>query len=109
MKGGERLHLNVEYQTPNWKLSYWHNLADVYDLAGPVLRSRKGDAFIVSYTKPLIYDPPRQLDIFGSASAYFGLEAAARRAEYRQPEGSALGRVRPSLHQHHQGAGRRRS
>ena len=39
-----------------------------------MLRSRKGDAFIVGYTRPLIYDPPRQLDIFGSAAAYFGLE-----------------------------------
>jgi hypothetical protein len=74
VRGSERLHVNVEYQTPNWKLNYWHNLADVYDLAGPVLRSRKGDAVIASYTKPLIYDPPRQLDIFGSASAFFGLE-----------------------------------
>lgn len=74
VRGGERLHLNLEYQTPNWKLTYWHNLADVYDLAGPVLRSRKGDAFIASYSKPLIYDPPRQLDIFGSASAFFGLK-----------------------------------
>jgi hypothetical protein len=72
--GGERLHLNLDYQTPNWKLTYWHNLADVYDLAGPVLRSRKGDAVIASYSKPLIYDPPRQLDVFGSASAYFGLD-----------------------------------
>ena len=71
--GGERLHLNLEYQTPNWKLTYWHNLADVYDLAGPVLRSRKGNAFIAEYTRPLIYDPPRQLDVFGSAAAYFGL------------------------------------
>ena len=69
----ERIHINAEYQTPNWKLNYWHNLADVYDLAGPVLRSRKGDAFIASYSKPLIYDPPRQLDLFGSAAAYFGL------------------------------------
>jgi hypothetical protein len=72
--GGERLHADVEYQTPNWKLNYWHNHADVYDLAGPVLRSRKGDAFIADYTRPLIYDPPRQLDVFGSAAAYFGLE-----------------------------------
>jgi hypothetical protein len=72
--GGERFHLDLEYQTPNWKLTYWHNLADIYDLAGPVLRSRKGDAFIVDYTKPLIYDPPRQLDIVGSAAAYFGLD-----------------------------------
>ena len=73
MPDGERFHVNLEYQTPNWKLTYWHNLADVYDLAGPVLRSRKGDAFIASYDKPLIYDPPRQLDVFGSAAAYFGL------------------------------------
>ena len=100
--------LNVEYQTPNWKLTYWHNLADVYDLAGPVLRSRKGDAFIASYTKPLIYDPPRQLDVFGSAAAYFGLEAAARRAEHRQPEEPAFGRDRPQIYQHHQVAGRGR-
>jgi hypothetical protein len=69
----ERLHVNAEFQTPNWKLTYWHNLADVYDLAGPVLRSRKGDAFLASYSRPLIYDPPRQLDVFGSAAAFFGL------------------------------------
>ena len=74
VRDGERLHVNVDYQTPFWKLSYWHNLADVYDLAGPVLRSRKGDAVIASYSKPLIYDPPRQLDLFGSAAAYFGLD-----------------------------------
>jgi hypothetical protein len=72
--GGERFHLDAEYQTPNWKLTYWHNLSDFYDLFGPVLRSRKGDAFIAEYTKPLIYDPPRQLDLFGSAAAYFGLD-----------------------------------
>ena len=72
--GGERFHVNLEFQTPNWKLNYWHNLADYYDIFGPVLRSRKGDAFIVNYNRPLIYDPPRQLDIFGSVSAFFGLD-----------------------------------
>lgn len=74
VEGSQRFHANVEFQTTTWKLTYWHNLADVYDLAGPILRSRKGDAFIASYSKPLIYDPPRQLDIFGSASAFFGLD-----------------------------------
>lgn len=74
VRGGERFHFDAEYQTPTWKLRYWHNLADVYDLAGPVLRSRKGDAVIFSYSRPLIYDPPRQLDLFGSAAAYFGLD-----------------------------------
>ena len=107
--GGERFHANVEYQTPNWKLTYWHNLADIYDLAGPVLRSRKGDAFIANYTKPLIYDPPRQLDLFGSAAAYFGLDQLPGAQNIAEPEGPALGRDRPPLHQHHQGAWRSRS
>jgi len=74
VRGGERLHFDTQYQTPNWKLTYWHNYSDFYDLFGPVLRSRKGDAFIAEYTKPLIYDPPRQLDVYGSAAAYFGLD-----------------------------------
>ena len=74
VKGGQKFHADIEFQTPSWKLRYWHNLADVYDLAGPVLRSRKGDAFLVSYSKPLIYDLPRQLDVFASGAAFFGLE-----------------------------------
>ena len=70
----ERLHASVEYKAMNWHLRYLHNGADFYDLFGPVERSRSGDAFIVSYNKTRIYDPPRQLDLFGSAAAYFGLE-----------------------------------
>ena len=70
----ERLHVDLEYKTLSWKLRYWHNDADIYDLAGPVLRSRKGDAVILSYEKAKIYDPPRQLDVFGSVAGYFGLE-----------------------------------
>ena len=45
----------------NWKLNYWHNLA-AYILPGGA-GSSKGDALIASYSKPLIYDPPRQLDL----------------------------------------------
>ena len=74
IKDSERLHLDLEYQTLNWKLRYWHDDADIYDLAGPVLRSRKGDALIVGYNKTTIFDPPRQLDVFFNLAAYFGLE-----------------------------------
>ena len=74
MSHKERLHTDIVFKTLDWKFRYWHNDADIYDLAGPVLRSRKGDAIIVSYEKAKIYDPPRQLDVFGSAAAYFGLE-----------------------------------
>ncbi len=74
MPGKERLHADIELKTLAWKLRYWHNDADIYDLAGPIERSRKGDAVIISYNKTKIYDPPRQLDLFGSVAAYFGLE-----------------------------------
>jgi hypothetical protein len=70
----ERLHAQVEYKTPEWRFRYLHNAADFYDLFGPVERSRRGDAVIAEYNKTRIYDPPRQLDVFGSAAAYFGLE-----------------------------------
>ena len=39
-----------------------------------LVRRWLGDAIIVGYNKTKIYDPPRQLDFFGSAAAYFGLE-----------------------------------
>ncbi|MEO6579727.1 MAG: hypothetical protein ABIN83_01065 [Sphingomicrobium sp.] len=74
LPGKERLHASLKYKTLNWSAEYKHNGADFYDLFGPVERSRKGDAFIFSWNKTRIYDPPRQLDFFGSAAAYFGLE-----------------------------------
>jgi hypothetical protein len=74
MRRRDRLHAEVEYRTLNWDLTYRHNGADFYDLLGPVERSRRGDVFIAAYDKTTIYDPPRQLDLFGSAAAYFGLE-----------------------------------
>ncbi|HJU77751.1 MAG TPA: WD40 repeat domain-containing protein [Sphingomicrobium sp.] len=89
----EKLHVNLEFQTPHWKLTYWHNLADIYDLAGPVLRSRKGDAFIVDYTRPLIYDPPRQLDVFGSVSAFFGLQQLPGAQNIASPKNLRSGEV----------------
>lgn len=71
---GERWHADVEYRTLNWRYRYWHNDADFYDLFGPVERSRKGDAILVGYNNTRIYDPPRQLDVFADAAAYFGLD-----------------------------------
>ncbi|MDQ3471241.1 MAG: hypothetical protein M3428_02490, partial [Pseudomonadota bacterium] len=70
----DRLHAQVEFKTLDWRYRWLHNAADFYDLLGPVERSRRGDAFIIDYNKAKIYDPPRQLDLFGSAAAYFGLE-----------------------------------
>jgi hypothetical protein len=70
----ERLHVNLEYKTLKWRMRYWHNGADFYDLFGPTYRSRRGDAVLVGYKNSLIYDPPRQLDFVADVAAYRGLD-----------------------------------
>jgi hypothetical protein len=74
MRTRDRLHAKIQYKTLNWDFQYKHNGADFYDLFGPVERSRRGDAFSAAYNKTIIYDPPRQLDVFGSGAVYLGLE-----------------------------------
>jgi hypothetical protein len=74
MRDRDRIHAMVELKSLNWTVKYRHNGADFYDLFGPVERSLRGDNITISYDKAKIYDPPRQLDVFGSAAVYLGLE-----------------------------------
>jgi hypothetical protein len=71
---GDRFHAKIQYKTLNWDIRFRHNSADFYDLFGPVERSLRGDNFSVKYEKTRIYDPPRQMDLWGSAAIYTGLE-----------------------------------
>src|SRR3954447_7812243 len=74
MKFKERVHASLQLKTLNWDLKYLHNGADFYDLAGPVERSFRGDSVVATYNKTIIYDPPRQLDLFATGAVYTGLE-----------------------------------
>jgi hypothetical protein len=74
MRDRDRFHATVQLKTLNWDIKYQHNGADFYDLFGPVERSLRGDNLVVKYDRAFIYDPPRQLDLFGSAAVYTGLE-----------------------------------
>jgi hypothetical protein len=74
LPSSEELHVNLEYEALNWYARYWHNAADFYDLAGPTLRSRKGDAFIIGYERALIFDEPRRLDLAAEVGYYTGLD-----------------------------------
>ena len=74
MRLRDRFHAKLQLKTLNWDVRYLHNAADFYDLFGPVERSRRGDAVIAAYNKTIIYDPPRQLDLFASGAVYTGLE-----------------------------------
>jgi len=86
LRDKDRLHAKIQYKTLNWDLTYKHNAADFYDLFGPIERSRRGDFFIAQYNKTVIYDTPRQLDLFGSAAAYFGLETLPNAQNVASPK-----------------------
>ncbi len=70
----ERLHADIEYRSLNWRLRYWHNDADFYDLFGPVERARKGNAVIGGFHKLLIYDLPRTLAVDAELAWYTDLD-----------------------------------
>jgi hypothetical protein len=74
MRTKDRFHAKIELKSLSWDVTYKHNGADFYDLFGPVQRSRRGDSLIIKYDKVQVYDPPRQVDLFGSAAIYTGLE-----------------------------------
>ena len=74
LPAGERLHLHAEYQRSEWRARFRFNDADFYDLFGPTKTSRKGYALGVGYTRTLVYDPPRQLDLVLRADDYRGLD-----------------------------------
>ncbi|MES2120467.1 MAG: hypothetical protein V4513_07815 [Pseudomonadota bacterium] len=70
----DRLHASAQFKDQNWDIRAQHNGADFYDLFGPVQRSLRGDNLSIRYNKSRIYDPPRQLDLWGSAAIFTGLE-----------------------------------
>lgn len=74
ISSGQRWHADVEYQHLDWRFRYWHNDADFYDLFGPTERSRKGDAFIIAYDTPVIFDLPRRMDFNAELAYYTGLD-----------------------------------
>jgi len=68
--GDERAHLMARGHYLGWRGSLAWNPSDFYDLFGPTKRSRKGLAAKVGYTKSLIFDTPRTLDLLLDLAYY---------------------------------------
>lgn len=86
MRDSDRFHAMVQLKTLNWDIKYQHNGADFYDLFGPVERSLRGDNLVVKYDRAIVYDPPRQLDLFGSAAVYRGLDSLPNAQNVASPK-----------------------
>ena len=74
ISSSEKFHADIEYVASFWRYRYWHNHADFYDLFGPTRRARKGDAYIVGYKYPLLFDGAQRMDIDLGLSYYTGLD-----------------------------------
>jgi len=70
----ERLHAYLNYAHGPWALDFKHNVADFYDLFGPLKTSRKGQALGLSYKTSLLNDKPKSLNLSISTSGYINLE-----------------------------------
>lgn len=74
----EKLHLDFDYKYKSFNLGLSLNDADFYDLFGPTKRSRKGHVVDVGWSRNLIRDDPRRLDLDVSAAYYGDLEKLPR-------------------------------
>jgi len=70
----ERFHAGVTYEHSDWKFIGRYNGADFYDLFGPTKTSRKGYSLLTRYTRNLLFDQPKKLDLTISLAGYGGLE-----------------------------------
>lgn len=70
----ERWHVKWHYSHLDWNLNFNYNGADFYDLFGPTKSSRKGYSLTGGYSKTLIYDPPRSLQVGVNLGGFWGLE-----------------------------------
>lgn len=69
----ERLHVDVDWRSLQWRVRYRHNHASFYDLFGPTKRSLRGDSLLVGYRQVIVSDEPRRLDFHADAARYTGL------------------------------------
>ena len=70
----ERGHFGLNYHYWDWTFTATYNGASFYDMFGPTKVSRKGYSLGLQYTKNLISDSPRTLDLDFSIAGYGGLE-----------------------------------
>jgi hypothetical protein len=70
----QRWHVHSEYSYSNVDLSFSYNHADFYDLFGPTRTSRKGYSAEALYTRNLLFDEPRAMDLELSAGYHGNLE-----------------------------------
>ncbi|MBX2954622.1 MAG: hypothetical protein KF846_00605 [Cyclobacteriaceae bacterium] len=74
MESDEQFHVSVLGKIGRFSFSAHHNQANFYDLFGPTKTSRRGTTARVDYTRTLLWDLPRKLDLVLGTGAFYGLQ-----------------------------------
>lgn len=74
MGADEQFHFSFNVKLGRFNFSGTYNDADFYDLFGPTRTSRKGTTLNVDYTKSLVWDAPKKLDLQFGAAGFYGLQ-----------------------------------
>jgi hypothetical protein len=72
--GGQRVHGTLDYRHGATTLRLMHDPAAFYDLFGPTKTSRKGDGAQIEWSRTLVNDQPRTLELGANAGGWTGLE-----------------------------------
>jgi hypothetical protein len=72
--GGQQLHASLVYRHADWTLRTAHDPASFYDLFGPTRTSRRGDMARGEWTRTLLKDLPRTLELHVEAGGWTRLD-----------------------------------
>lgn len=70
----ERFHGALNFYYWSWNLTARYNAANFYDFLGPTKTSRKGYSLGIQYSKNLMFDEPKTLDLTFRITGYGGLD-----------------------------------
>jgi hypothetical protein len=96
----ERVHARLEYKRYNLRAALNWNTADFYDIFGPTYRGFKGYTADLGWSKYLVYDRPRSMELELDTAFYGGLEQVPGYQNIPSPY-DKLWRGRARLHYDH--------
>lgn len=70
----EQYHFSLAGKIGKYTFRATYNDPDFYDIFGPTKTSRKGVTARIDYTKGIIWDPPKRLDIIFGLGGFYGLQ-----------------------------------
>jgi hypothetical protein len=96
----ERIHARLQYERYNLRAALSWNTADFYDVFGPTYRGFKGYSADLGWSKYLVYDKPRRMQLELDTAFYGGLEQVPGYQNIASPY-DTLWQGRARLHYEH--------